>query len=181
MLLNLGQEVADIPDEDPGIPEITLRAHFLRARPVRLLDESLDGRAALLVRVGSLYVAEARIGACRDDTNRHERVGLARDLLSAEKGLSVFRIIADEPVGVDGDHHRFLAASTLDGKSSPRQRRRRSGGLWLGDDVFPRYRRKKSPDRFYEARVCEHQRVSGIHDGAEPVDRIHQQWLCGYQ
>src|SRR6202043_406304 len=33
MLLNLGQEVTDTPDEDPGIPEITLRAQLLRTRP----------------------------------------------------------------------------------------------------------------------------------------------------
>ena len=77
---NVVEEVADGPDEDPRIPQVPVAPHLLGARAVGLLDESRDAPNAVLELLAGLDVAEARIGARRDDADRDERVVLLGDL-----------------------------------------------------------------------------------------------------
>src|SRR5450759_1125317 len=114
------QKIADCPDEDSRIPETALRAHLLRACPVRFLDEALDRRSILFVRSGRLDVAVALFSARWDDADRHKRVGLLRDLFGLEESSPELGVVADEPVGVNRNHRRVLAVSMLDTKRGPR-------------------------------------------------------------
>ena len=44
MLVDLVEKVAHPPDEDPGIPEIAVVAHFFGLGAVGLFDEAFDPR-----------------------------------------------------------------------------------------------------------------------------------------
>src|SRR5205807_2270328 len=103
-----------------------------------LFDEARHPRRARFVWFGWLDVTEAGIRPRWSYTYCHQTMSLLRHLLRLEQHLAKFGVVADRPVGVNGDHDRVRAIAVLDRERRPCQRGGGASWLRFGDDVLAR-------------------------------------------